>query len=201
MDSSCPRSPAPDVSSRPEDWLFLGGGVALDLVNTLRDRAVAPRETLASDADVVMWLVDAGYPVEPTAAPARPALRAEAVALRSAVDALLAPGQKATAEQVQLINTWSRVAPVPQLDEDAPGRLTRPPMTPVEALGAVAAEAVAIVERGELEQIKICSHETCGLRYLDHSRAGRRRWCSMRRCGNRAKAARHAAATRSGRAL
>lgn len=199
MDSSL-RSPAPDVSSRPEDWLFFGGAVALDLVNTLRDRAVAPRETLASDADVVMWLVDAGYPVEPTA-PARPALRAEVVVLRSAVDALLAPGHQATAEQVRLINTWSRVAPVPQLVEDSPDRLTRPPMAPDEALGAVAAEAVAIVERGELEQVKICSHETCGLRYLDHSRAGRRRWCSMRRCGNRAKAARHAAATRSGRAL
>lgn len=199
MDTSALTPSVPGVSSRPDDWLFLGGAVSLDLVNTLRDRAVGPRETLMMDADVVAWLVDAGYPVAPTE-PARPALRAEAVTLRAAVDALLAPGGRATTEQVRLINAWSRVAPAPQLDEDVPDRIMRPAMIPDEALGAVAAEAVAVVERGELEQIKICSHETCGLRYLDHSRAGRRRWCSMQRCGNRAKAARHAAASRGPRA-
>jgi predicted RNA-binding Zn ribbon-like protein len=27
--------------------------------------------------------------------------------------------------------------------------------------------------------------------FIDHSRPGRRRWCSMERCGNRAKTARY----------
>ncbi|MFG3051100.1 CGNR zinc finger domain-containing protein [Kitasatospora sp. NPDC048239] len=40
-------------------------------------------------------------------------------------------------------------------------------------------------------RIKKCAHEACILHFLDTSQNGRRRWCSMAVCGNRAKAARH----------
>jgi predicted RNA-binding Zn ribbon-like protein len=40
-------------------------------------------------------------------------------------------------------------------------------------------------------RIRICASETCSGRFFDRSPAGRRRWCSMRTCGNEAKARRH----------
>ncbi|MBI5103754.1 MAG: CGNR zinc finger domain-containing protein [Solirubrobacterales bacterium] len=40
-------------------------------------------------------------------------------------------------------------------------------------------------------RLRICASETCSARFYDRSPAGVRRWCSMRTCGNAAKARRH----------
>ena len=42
----------------------------------------------------------------------------------------------------------------------------------------------------ERARLRICASETCGTRFFDRSPAGARRWCSMRTCGNEAKARR-----------
>jgi predicted RNA-binding Zn ribbon-like protein len=39
-------------------------------------------------------------------------------------------------------------------------------------------------------KIRACAAEDCGWLFLDTSRSGRRRWCTMQSCGNRAKARR-----------
>lgn len=39
-------------------------------------------------------------------------------------------------------------------------------------------------------RIRACAADGCGWLFLDTSRSGRRRWCSMQSCGNRAKARR-----------
>ena len=58
-----------------------------------------------------------------------------------------------------------------------------------------AAELLASPQR---PRIRACAAEDCGWLFLDTSRSGRRRWCSMRSCGNRAKARRfYARATAS----
>ena len=44
---------------------------------------------------------------------------------------------------------------------------------------------------GELDRVKACPGDDCGWLFLD--RSGRRRWCSMDSCGNRAKVRAHAA--------
>jgi predicted RNA-binding Zn ribbon-like protein len=44
---------------------------------------------------------------------------------------------------------------------------------------------------GKLDKVKRCANPECGWLFLDDSRAGKRRWCSMSACGNRAKARRH----------
>ena len=41
------------------------------------------------------------------------------------------------------------------------------------------------------DRIRTCEHDDCTLWFLDTSKGGRRRWCSMDQCGNRAKASRH----------
>jgi predicted RNA-binding Zn ribbon-like protein len=40
-------------------------------------------------------------------------------------------------------------------------------------------------------RIRVCGSDTCSARFYDRSPAARRRWCSMRSCGNQAKARRH----------
>jgi predicted RNA-binding Zn ribbon-like protein len=44
---------------------------------------------------------------------------------------------------------------------------------------------------GELQRVRRCADPRCGRVFYDGSRNGRRRWCDMKTCGNRAKAARH----------
>lgn len=43
----------------------------------------------------------------------------------------------------------------------------------------------------ELERVRECGGPTCTWLFLDRSHNGSRRWCSMKACGNRAKARRH----------
>lgn len=40
-----------------------------------------------------------------------------------------------------------------------------------------------------LDRLKVCP--ACGKAFIDQSKTGSRRWCSMSRCGNRAKVAAH----------
>jgi len=41
------------------------------------------------------------------------------------------------------------------------------------------------------EAVRKCANDGCALYFYDTSRTGRRRWCSMAACGNRAKVAAH----------
>lgn len=69
----------------------------------------------------------------------------------------------------------------------------------VDARGATALSQLApvlwsagdLLTGGKLDRVKRCANPECGWLFLDDSRAGRRRWCSMQACGNRAKARRH----------
>lgn len=63
---------------------------------------------------------------------------------------------------------------------------------PVEGALARVAEAIAReLTTSDTERLRICANDTCRWVFHDSSPAGRRRWCDMRVCGNRAKAARH----------
>jgi len=44
---------------------------------------------------------------------------------------------------------------------------------------------------GELLRVRRCADVRCARVFFDASRNGKRRWCDMATCGNRAKAARH----------
>ena len=44
---------------------------------------------------------------------------------------------------------------------------------------------------GELGRVRRCADSRCPRVFFDRTKNGRRRWCDMATCGNRAKAARH----------
>jgi predicted RNA-binding Zn ribbon-like protein len=54
----------------------------------------------------------------------------------------------------------------------------------------VLASAVDLLTHGPLDRVGSCPR--CGWLFVDTSKNGRRRWCSMAVCGNREKVRRHA---------
>jgi predicted RNA-binding Zn ribbon-like protein len=58
-------------------------------------------------------------------------------------------------------------------------------------MSSVARDAIDVFGGPRAARLKRCEGSRCALLFVDTSRSGRRRWCSMERCGNRAKAAAH----------
>ncbi len=58
-------------------------------------------------------------------------------------------------------------------------------------LTAIARNGAELIAEGPEAPIRKCANPDCGLLFYDDSRTGRRRWCSMAVCGNRAKVAAH----------
>jgi predicted RNA-binding Zn ribbon-like protein len=63
--------------------------------------------------------------------------------------------------------------------------------TGAQALSRVARDAIALFGTPAVERLHRCENPNCYLLFVDTSRPGRRRWCTMRRCGNLAKLARY----------
>ena len=60
-----------------------------------------------------------------------------------------------------------------------------------DVLARIAEPIVRQIGEGHDDRIRICASDTCRWLFYDESRSGRRRWCDMATCGNRAKARRH----------
>lgn len=186
------------MEAHHERWHWLGERPALDFVNTRRERWRRDLETLAAPADLADWLVAAGLLPEPM--PVSRAVLREARDLREAIDQAVIAGlagaqpDPATLARIDdwLVHAGSR----PRLAPGADGRPVlgeRPAAdSPRRALGAIAVDAATLLGTpAQRERIRVCAAEDCSARFYDRSPAGARRWCSMRRCGNVAKARRH----------
>ncbi|MEV6160747.1 CGNR zinc finger domain-containing protein [Streptomyces sp. NPDC052052] len=79
------------------------------------------------------------------------------------------------------VGTPSALSPAPHLSA------TR------KALGVLAIAWSELSVTGEAARLKRCSEHACAWVFWDTSKNRSRRWCSMRVCGNRAKARRYAA--------
>lgn len=55
------------------------------------------------------------------------------------------------------------------------------------ACSSLARDAIDLFSSPLLERIRVCDAADCGLLFVDSSRPGRRRWCSMEWCGDRQK--------------
>jgi predicted RNA-binding Zn ribbon-like protein len=97
----------------------------------------------------------------------------------------------AAAADIRVINDWARRrTPAPQLSVDEPFTLqTHDEDDAGMALGVVARDAIDLVTGTRAASLRACEATDCGMLYLDLSQGHTRRWCSMKECGNRAKAA------------
>lgn len=60
---------------------------------------------------------------------------------------------------------------------------------PDQFLGPIVESACDLLCNRDWSRLKRCANPTCGLYFYDSTRNRRRRWCSMRTCGNRMKVA------------
>ena len=69
------------------------------------------------------------------------------------------------------------------------GQLTMIPLGDVPAMlqAIIALDALTLIANGQLQRLKRCANSDCVLLFIDES--GRRKWCSMKICGNRKKVA------------
>ncbi|MEU6716525.1 CGNR zinc finger domain-containing protein [Nonomuraea sp. NPDC046802] len=198
---------ASGVRSPWQDAHFIGGHPVLDLTNTVFDRThpAEAGELLKAPSDVLTWCASAGL------FEAVPSLTFEAVpSLTEACASGLVPEVRAVREQAWAVfsavahgeavpagpfgalleraGTGMRAGQVQQVDV-ALDRFTvdwtAPGAIPA-ALSLLVVQALFTLPR---DRIRACGR--CGWLFLDSSRGGRRRWCSMNLCGNREKARRH----------
>lgn len=98
--------------------------------------------------------------------------------------------QKARSEDVKCVNSWAtRPVAGSTTKELSPAtfELVPPPAEVNAGLTIVARDAVDLLTGPHGDRIKECSANGCVLLFLDTSRGRNRRWCSMERCGARAK--------------
>ena len=69
----------------------------------------------------------------------------------------------------------------------------RTPATTAAVLSTVARNGIEVLAGPAATRIRECAADDCRLVFLDTSRPGQRRWCSMQRCGNRHKVRDHRA--------
>jgi predicted RNA-binding Zn ribbon-like protein len=180
-----------------------GFTLALDLNNTGRAPERGGVDALVTPAALRSWLAErqlGGRASETLrTSPADAAtLLAEACRLREAVTRAVLAFQTGAAvpaeslfgiDRVLASSRWVRrveaSAGGPRLREEEDAKVPLAILAPV-ALGAV--ELLTTADPGRIRQ---CASPLCAQWFVDTSKGGRRRWCSMERCGNRAKAARH----------
>ncbi|HWS71703.1 MAG TPA: CGNR zinc finger domain-containing protein, partial [Thermoanaerobaculia bacterium] len=86
-----------------------------------------------------------------------------------------------------LLNRWaSRPAPAPRL-EAAGVSWAQEGVAPL--LSALARSAVELLGGDLGDRIRRCAGDRCATLFVDTSRSGHRKWCSMAACGNKAKVA------------
>jgi predicted RNA-binding Zn ribbon-like protein len=197
-DRDLPEELALPLATGEPWWYWSGGRPAVDLVNTHRERWRRGVETLVTPGDLTTWLVRAGVMDHPE--PVTRTVLEQARELREAIDALLVAaiaGAPAPPQALALVDEWLAFAGTrPQLVLDphgAPLLAERAAAdSPRRALGMIALDAAQMLGTpAQAARIRICASETCSGRFFDRSPGGRRRWCSMRTCGNATKARRH----------
>ncbi|MBE7637801.1 hypothetical protein GUA87_13175 [Sneathiella sp. P13V-1] len=58
---------------------------------------------------------------------------------------------------------------------------------PEQLLYPILKDMAVFLASDQVEKARVCASDTCELFFVNQSRNGRRRWCSMSTCGNRAK--------------
>ena len=97
-------------------------------------------------------------------------------------------GQMPLGEHLELINTVAAQPPLtPLLETDGKTRGWRRPIDPQAVLATIARAAIDLLTGPTADRVRECANPRCELVFVDLSPPGARRWCAMKRCGNRSK--------------
>jgi predicted RNA-binding Zn ribbon-like protein len=171
--------------------------LCLSFANTRYWRgSVAPTDELLAPADLLRWASTAERLPSELAGrfEGSDGLLADALALREAIYrcfAATARGGEPAAADLDVLNAALAEAPERRRVHRG-GWQGWPVATSAVALLAPALWSAAdLLAGGQLARVRQCANPQCGWLFLDNSKGGNRRWCSMSACGNRAKAHRH----------
>jgi predicted RNA-binding Zn ribbon-like protein len=174
---------------------FVTGNLALDFVATVAARETTHLEHLVAPDDLAEWIAQAGIVDDPVAVTPGGLERAKAV--REALFALVAAaidGEPAPRVALRAVNEAAAAPPPTPALQDAALRREGDLDAVLSALARAALELLGGHERA---RVKWCAGEDCTRPFVDRSRGGRRRWCGMAGCGDRAKAAAYRARRRA----
>jgi predicted RNA-binding Zn ribbon-like protein len=172
-----------------EEFKFHSGRLSLDLVATLGSRGLLDIERLRVTTDLARWLQQAG--LVGASAQARPSDLRDALTLREAINDALTARHDARLPRgaLRVLNHWAaEPCLAPQISADRQPRW-KSPRTVHLALSTIARDAITLLSGPSSAKIKQCAGAGCTIFFVDESRSGRRRWCSMNDCGNAAKGA------------
>lgn len=208
-DRSAAEPPGSRTTAQMRALRFDAGCLALDLVATLgRRHGAAAVERLDGPERLRAWCDGVGVRLRAqeagpggTADPPRTGpsaeLLADLLALREAVYDIASADLHGTAparQSVALVNAYAlHEPPVPRLElADGSVGVVQPALSGPHLLALVARDLVALLaDPARRAALRACEGPQCRMLYLDTTPGRRRRWCSMKRCGNSAKAARH----------
>ena len=176
-------------------WFFDTGALSLDFAYTGASGGNPDSDQFHAPGDLGRWLGERfprldGEPGERELS--------DALGLRSAIFAIaaaLSERRAPTADDVDTVNLFAATPDVPPALAGGRRQAGAGRIRIGQALSSVARDAVELfghevdsshLESGE-QRIRQCSASDCGLVFYDESRTNNRRWCSMQRCGNRAK--------------
>jgi predicted RNA-binding Zn ribbon-like protein len=201
---------APGVSGIPlrsysgNVFRFDPGALCLELLVTGGPGALTRYEVLHTPGDLVAWAEQSRL------TPTPPALRItddEVAYARRLRDALTRTAvshvvggaglpelgiDPADTADLDLVNEAAAHPPlVPVIRADGARGWAAGTATGTQLLSTVARDAVDLLTGPYAQRIRMCAGDRCYLLYVDTSRPGRRRWCSMEHCGNRHKVRAH----------
>lgn len=187
-----------DLLERPEgflSWMALAGGEELTRFAPV---SWSERRTLTREARVLRQALRSLFAAVASRSALSPtsafvvdrALRAASASFSLApltVSGPAPPPEEAVATAAARRGSDETPASRPELVRsfDGPG--------PLAALTPIALSAVEVAANADPDRLRACDAPGCGRWFVDTSRGGQRRWCSMKRCGNRMKAARYRA--------
>jgi predicted RNA-binding Zn ribbon-like protein len=156
-----------------------------DFVNTLD--LEEETETLSGPAELADWLSEHGLLAAPAATPEEHAL---ALATRETIRRLLLAnnGEESHPEDLATLDRLAtRASLTPRFS--AEGMRLEPRAGGVTgALGRLLAIVAEAMAEGNWNRLKACSDHGCQWAFYDRSKNHSAHWCSMKVCGNRAKA-------------
>lgn len=158
---------------------------SLDLTATVSGRKRnAPADALKSAADLGRWLRAAGF----GDSAADDSDLALARSLREAIYGLVlarVQGERLNkSDRLTLNSIAAGYAPFVALGDDGVATTFG---SARQFLTGLALEAIALIGSEKSSRLRQCEADSCAVLFLDESRIGVRRWCSMANCGNRAK--------------
>lgn len=197
MGASTQEQPRRRVTEQQRELRFDAGTLCLDLVATVGRRPLVPVERMGDAARLAAWCEGTGVTLRPgyDAAAALASLHELRTAAfdiaSSAVDGHVPDGQA-----LALVNRLARAhPPVPQLELTPEGPRSSPDhelLTVQELLSVIARDLIDLLsDDARRSRLRACASGACRMIYLDSPRGRARKWCSMQRCGNQAKAANH----------